>query len=96
MFDDKGATRLDFNISRLVTKIKGVIKKSEEKLKSMQSGDALLTANSNGIKQKSKVKQTVIQNVQQKYLAQLQEFTRQLKSVQKDYEEKVKEFGDDL
>ena len=50
MFDDKGATRLDFNISRLVTKIKGVIKKSEEKLKSMQSGDALLTANSNGIK----------------------------------------------
>ena len=96
MFDEKGATRLDFNISRLVTKIKGVIKKSEEKLKSMQSGDALLTANSNGIKQKSKVKQTVIQNVQQKYLAQLQEFTRQLKSVQKDYEEKVKEFGDDL
>ena len=33
MFDDQGANRLDFNISRLVQKISGIIKDCEHKLK---------------------------------------------------------------
>ena len=54
---------LDFNISRLVTKITTIIKNSEDKLKQMKNGDALISQDQAGKKFQSDVKKKVIENV---------------------------------
>ena len=96
IFDEKGAGRLDFNISTLVQKMTRLIRSSEQKLKSMDESldDEDVTRL---VQADSSATRTIIANVQQKYMAELHHFTRQLKSVSNEYEEKAKEiYGHDF
>lgn len=90
IFDDKGAHKLDFNISTLVAKITRLIRSCEQKLRSMD--ESLESDDETKLVQPDhSATRTIIGNVQQKYMAELNNFTRSLKSVETEYDEKAKE-----
>ena len=78
MFDDAEAQRLDEQISSLVFKISGLIKRCEQKLKEMTSNADM-----------TKVEQKIRKNVQLRYIGKIKDFTQNLKQVEKAYVQKM-------